>query len=486
MTHLAVLALFVVLTLRDLATAEHPLPILTGLAPAAIALGSILPLAAIALAVELALRSLGRTLDRTGAVAAPILAGRILDISRILIVAAHAWAVLGLGWLDLVRAAIGDIPAIDELLAMAPALLAMTLGWSSYHAIDRRIREAGVLGALDRSEHVPRLIPRSTYIIEQLRHNVLFILIPVTLLIAWWEVLILVAMWAADRWPVAARAYEAQWPLTVIHLAGVAMLIALMPLALRRVWRTQRIGPGPLRDRLVSLGAAHAVGFRDVLVWRTHTDIANAAVIGVAPIARFVMLTETLLERLPLIGVEAVMAHEVGHARRHHIPWLMAAMLTTITLTFDAAARIAALIAPTGTTGSLADSAIATALALTACIAALGFVSRRFELQADAFAAQHLSGFRPGRTPRTSPAPPISPEAAYTMINALGAVAALNHSNPRRFTLRHGSIRWRQSHLHNLVGIPADRLPIDRTVKAIKLAILLALAAVIALAFTGA
>ena len=484
MTHIVVLALFVVIALRDAAIGDGRVPMITDLSPVAIALGSLLPLAGIALAVEMAMRSLGRIIDRTGMPAAAIMAGRILDVSRVLIVAAHIWAVFALGWVDLVRSIIGDIPGVDELVALAPAAITMALGWASYHGIDQRIREAGVLGALDRGDTVPRLVPRWVYVIEQVRHNLLFILVPVALMITWWELLVRATDWAAQRWDWAARAAEASWPVTVIHLTGVIVLAALMPLVLRRLWRTVRLGPGPMRDRLVSLGKAHHVGFRDVLVWRTHTEVVNAAVIGIAPVARFVLLTDTLLERLPLIGVEAVMAHEVGHARRHHIPWLMGAMVATLTLAFDGAGRVAMLFVPADRGAGLGDMGLAVIVAIAASIAALGFVSRRFELQADAFAAQHLSGFRPGHTP-TAQVPPIAPEAAYVMINSLDAVARLNHSNPRRFTLRHGSIRWRQSQLHNLVGVPADRLPIDRTVRIIKGAILVGVIAVVWLSLTG-
>jgi len=274
---------------------------------------------------------------------------------------------------------------------------------------------------------------------------------------------------------------------TVVHLGGVALLAALLPLGVRWIWRTSRLGPGPLRDRLVALGRAHGVRFRDVLVWHTHSDIANGAVVGIVPFARYVLLTETLLNRLPIDAVEAVMAHEVGHARRWHIPWLMGAMIATLTLAFDATARVSDLLAGPGTAAQppgLTDTSTVFLIAGAVCIAVFGFVSRRFELQADAFATQHLSGFRPGRTPHAD-APRIAPDAAASMMGALSAVAHLNHSDPRRFTMRHGSIRWRQSHLSRLVGLPADALPIDRTVRVVKWVILIGVVAMVGMGIAG-
>jgi len=490
MTHLTVLALFIIVVARDLVGGaggmgtSADLPLVRGLSPLAIILGSVIPFLIISVSVHLAVRSLGRLIDRTGAHGAVMMAGQITAASRVIIVLAQGWAVFGLGWLDLVRAWIGDSPGIDEILATLPAIGAMAAGWSAYYTIDRRVHEAGVLGSLDRGEPVPRLVSRGAYVVEQLRHNVLFILVPVCLMLAWWEGLMMLAFWSADRWSWARAAVEAGWPITVIHFSGVVVLAMLMPLVLRWVWRTDQLGAGALRDRLVALGEAHKVRFRDVLVWRTHQDIANGAVIGIVAPARYVLLTETLLDRLPLDRIEAVMAHEVGHARRRHIPWLMGAMIAALTLAFDGAGLLAHFLTPKGAQEGVIDGAAVFIVGAAASIAIFGFVSRRFELQADAFAAQHLSGYRPGHTPSQT-APPIAPEAADSMIDALGIVARLNHANPRRFTLRHGSIRWRQNHLANLVGLRADRLPIDRTVVVMKWAILVGLAGVVALAILG-
>src|SRR5690606_39266300 len=67
-----------------------------------------------------------------------------------------------------------------------------------------------------------------------------------------------------------------------------------------------------------------------------------------------------------------------------------------------------------------------------------GLVSRRFEWQADAFAAADLSRAAASECLVPSPQCLVSDEAAGAMSGALGAVAALNHVPPRRFSFRHG------------------------------------------------
>jgi Zn-dependent protease with chaperone function len=133
-------------------------------------------------------------------------------------------------------------------------------------------------------------------------------------------------------------------------------------------------------------------------------------------------------------------------------------------------------------------------------ILTLGFVSRRFELQADAFAvadlSRHPAPAEPTPVAREIPidspmepsvvvVPPmpsnaVTAESVAAMNAALAAVADLNGVPINRFTWRHGTIAERQRHLESLVGLPLQSLAIDRTVRWIKA--LTAAAAVLAIA----
>ena len=93
-----------------------------------------------------------------------------------------------------------------------------------------------------------------------------------------------------------------------------------------------------------------------------------------------------------------------------------------------------------------------------------GWVSRRFERQADAFAVRHMAEGEH-----------VDADAVGVMTRALERVATLNHVPVARRSWRHGSIAWRQDYLHSLVGTSVDVSPIDRTVTRIKAAALAAL-----------
>jgi Zn-dependent protease with chaperone function len=181
-------------------------------------------------------------------------------------------------------------------------------------------------------------------------------------------------------------------------------------------------------------------------------------------------LTDALLESLPTEQVEAVLAHELGHVRRRHMLWLGAGALAAVLLTAGSAKWAVETWAPAWGASAWVEGVI-TAAGLGVALLVFGFVSRRFEWQADGFAVQHLSGQRPGGATAV-----VSAEAVAAMSGALDAVARLNNIPRGRFTWRHGSIADRQRRLAALVGQPADRLAPDRIARRLKL---LAAAAVI-------
>ncbi len=478
MTHVLILILVALAAARD----EIPgVPMVEGLSAGEAAAWTIGAMAALAGALALALSACGRRLDTSGSWMWIHVADGALSASRYAAVLFHVIAVLALGWLDAVREMLGgDLILIDDLVATLPPLLVFVLGWTLYYGIDRRLREASILRNLDSSDRTPRLPTRAQYAWEQTRHQMLIVLVPITLVLGWTDIL----DWAAGR--VERRVGEAQWlgPLIgAAHLAGILVILVFIPLVLRLIWTTVPLGAGELRDRLEAMCRAHGVRCRDLLVWRTHSEMLNGAVVGIVPGLRYILLTDALLEQLPERQVEAVMAHELAHARRHHLPWLMGLMIAVISLAWAGASAGIEVVLPEWARVEDQPNAVASVVGFLVAagvgFVAFGWVSRRFEEQADAFAVQHLSGMTrraPGRDRLV-----ISEDAARTMASALGAVSALNHIPPRRFSFRHGSIAGRQQRLCGLIGRRVVALPIDRAVAAIKLATALGLIALAAL-----
>jgi STE24 endopeptidase len=366
---------------------------------------------------------------------------------------------------------------VDELIAAGPYLLMVVLGWWSTAPLERALREAVLVRKLDRGEPVHAIPTRGGFVLAAVRHQLALVLAPLILIMTWREV---VELAARRRW------LPAWVPLEGLELGGAVVAVILMPLLLRRVWDTVALGPGPLREMLVEMCRAHGVRVRELLLWRTHGTMMNGAVMGLIGPARYVMLTDALVDYLPPVQLQAVMAHELGHIRRWHMPWLFAAV--SVCLGLGMAGASLGLVVLEDYRPALAETHAAQVVAmvtgLLVALVAFGFVSRRFEWQADVFAVQHLSGHRP-RRPGAPAGIVVSPEAVRAMSGALEAVAVLNHIPRERFAWRHGSIASRQRRLERLVGRRADRLRADREALIVKLITGAALAAGVVVSVMG-
>jgi Zn-dependent protease with chaperone function len=123
----------------------------------------------------------------------------------------------------------------------------------------------------------------------------------------WWQRPLRV--WVDESEPAAA--------LFTLYLA--AAFAALFPFLLRFGLGLKPLPPSPLRcafERLVERAGFRPVALR---IWPTGGWLANAAIVGFVPGLRLVMLTDGLLMSLKREELLAVLAHELGHARRHHV-----------------------------------------------------------------------------------------------------------------------------------------------------------------------
>jgi STE24 endopeptidase len=448
-------------------------------------------LVAVWLVAHLWIRLAARRLDRTGRIVQARRADTVLLISRVVAGLFHAVAVLVLGWLDSVRSVLGDVPVADKLVAVAPALTVFVLGWWSMYPVERRLREAVLLREIEQGRTVYPSPSLGRYIIGGVRHQMGVVVVPLVLIMGWTELVETgagrVLGGGAGTHGNAAGPLSQTGTLLLVgaQLLGVVAVFGLMPQVLRFMWDTVPLGPGELRDQLVDLCRSQGVRVRRFLVWRTHGAMVNGAVIGLFAPLRYILLTDALLDSLPRPQVEAVTAHEVGHLRRHHMVWLGLTLMTSVAAgAIGAGFAVQWWLGPAAMDGWIGVGV--TGASLLAGLVVFGYVSRRFEWQADAFAAQHLSGVRHTRgAPRGAEPVLITAESVGAMSDALATVADLNCVPREKFSWRHGSIATRQRRLAALVGVRADRLPIDRQAGRLKMAALVLLLAVGALAASG-
>lgn len=405
----------------------------------------------------------GQRLDRRGSIHLIDWAHRLMLATRISTFCILAFSIFVLHWDAWVRMRMDNVILLDEFAIALPVLAIITSTWWSIAPIERRLRDAVLMRDLEQGNPISPIISSRAWVWSQLRHNVLLLLIPITLLLTWSEASDRFPSWLAAFQYVDAAAFASKCT-GVLQFVGAAIILVLTPLLLRLLWDTVRLGPGELSDSVKKISAQYRVRLSGPWIWRTYGQVANAAILGMLHPFRYLLLTDALLERLSLQQVQVVIAHEVAHVRQRHLPWLAGATISSVL----ASAWIVELILR-ATPIANQDQAQATMLASIACMLigflVFGAVSRRFEWQADAFALAHITAA--ASFSRTTSGI-VEPADAQLVANTLGSVARLNGMNTQAFTWRHGSIADRQRRVLSNVGKRITNLPINRQVSIIK------------------
>lgn len=435
-----------------------------------------------------------KQLEATGSWRAVLRLDNTNMVCRWVGLALHAWGVLGLGTLSGVRAAIGDVVVIDEVLVTLPPLVVMASAWWATYPIDVRLREAGLIGVLDRGATYHPPAGRVRFVFMQFRHQVLLVAVPVLSAVCVSEIATIVmrklvnlhragegAAWVRSVGSWLEQPGAAQWTHTGVQALTVVLIVLLLPIAVRYIWDTVPLREGTTAEALLRMCKQSGVKVRDILLWRTDGTSLNGAVIGVVGRARHILLTDALLEMLPLDQVRAVLAHEIAHVKLRHIPWLALVAFSTLALlsVIGEFALLTLKLSADDPVSVIELSLVTVMLGTTALV--FGFVSRRFEWQADAYAAKMLSEPDPAEpTPADGvfdrPAGLVHTRAVSAMIGALDMVSKLNHIPLSRFSFRHGSMRRRMENLVLIELQSVDSLPIDRVCNRIKRAGLVVLA----------
>ncbi len=208
----------------------------------------------------------------------------------------------------------------------------------------------------------------------------------------------------------------------------VAALFAFAPVVLRLVLGARRLPDGPLRSSLETLARQVSFRHRELLVMRTSGNILNAMIIGLLPRLRYVIFSDGLLVNLTSEEIRAVFAHEMGHAKRHHLYIYLAFSLTYVFL-FLALQRLVFPLAPSllGEEKPLGWLLVFLFFAIYWGLG-FGYLSRRIERVADVFGVRAVGG-------------------ASVFIEALERIAHLAGNVRRQTSWRHGSVERRVAFL---------------------------------------
>jgi STE24 endopeptidase len=405
----------------------------------------------------------------------------------LLSLAVYAWIIHSVGWSRMVRTnwGLGEWILVDDILVFLPYLLIQLLIWWGLFFAERSLQIRWDSGASVRL--VRYLVLRS--------RQALGLILPVVLLYV-------------IRRDAIARLWPSWDETTLGESIEIALLGALVlvssPVFVRLAWPTRPLPAGALRRRLER--AASRVGFRftDILLWDTGAVMLNACVTGVLPGFRYVLLTDALVETLPPLEVAAVFGHEIGHVAHRHLLYFgffFVGSLGVLAILADGVALGEAwLLNATGlpAAGAAVPSEAIQAVALLALLglyfwAVFGYLSRRFERQADIFGSKVVSCDLPECPPHSDldgdllseplrvTRPSLCPVGIRIFADALGNVARSNGLEKSWRSWRHGSIASRLAFLETLERNPQREPGFQRHVRRLQfgLGIVLALAVLV-------
>jgi STE24 endopeptidase len=468
---IAVLSLILAFSVPPYRWVSEPGWVVAGVAGA-----TVLPAGIAALVCRRALRLLDR--NPADPSIAQFWLGRGMSLVQAALAGLHVAVLCCTDWLGLCRRAplVGDWPVVPGTLAAVPVVLSILLVWIATYPADRAVREIALETYLFRGRPVRPIWPLGRYLVFNLRHQVLFILVPMLLILAARDLITLYEQ--------PLREISGQRVLPDLLLGFSAVIVAVIaPLILRRVWVTQPLPEGPLRDRLLYLCRKLRMRCRDILVWHSGGMIVNAAVMGVLAPFRYLLITDAMLEQMDDRRIEAVFGHEAGHVKRHHILFFLLFAFISGCLVMMLGQRSQDM----GRLGYQIGVAVV-ALALTLKWGLLfGWISRRFERQADIYGVRALAAsglpcqvpcalhspgadHNPGDRQRAGD--PLCQTAAHVFGDTLNEVAVLNGIPPNARSWRHGSISSRSRTVIRLAGDPKATARFEQSVYRAKAAIL--------------
>jgi STE24 endopeptidase len=192
-------------------------------------------------------------------------------------------------------------PLADDLVILAPPLIALLAVWTVYWRVERTLR--GQTG-----EELPAAWPAwREFLGLHVRQHLGLPLVPVLLVLFAQDV----TAWVAPRWLEQGSDYPAA--------IGSVGLLVILPFLLRWIWRTHTLPAGELREQLQGVCQTHACRVRDILIWNTGNRLPNAAITGFVPRLRYLLLSDALLAYLNTDELVAVVRHEATHVRRRHL-----------------------------------------------------------------------------------------------------------------------------------------------------------------------
>lgn len=114
-------------------------------------------------------------------------------------------------------------------------------------------------------------------------------------------------------------AITSSWGDLLFYGLFLIFIVAFFPPLVRSLWGCKKLPDGALKTHLETFCAKQ--NFKaDFYLWPLFEGrVLTAAVMGIVPGLRYILLTPALIETMTLDELDAIMAHEIGHVKRRHL-----------------------------------------------------------------------------------------------------------------------------------------------------------------------
>ena len=246
-------------------------------------------------------RRLATSVDRMDAYRADDRHSNLLTRQSIMAIAFYAVMVHALGlpstmddWLVFKM-----LPTVLAIVFLLLFLLLLTIVWINAYPTYRRLYGTG--------------LSRRDYIIGNWRMSVP-ILIPWVMISLLSDIIFALPFEAPKRFLSTTEG-------EVVFFVGFLVVVAVFaPIVIQRLWGCYPLEPGFYRERIRDLCRRAGIGYRNIMYWPIFGGrMLTAGVMGIARKFRYILVTESLLRALTPEEVDAVIAHEIGHVKKHHL-----------------------------------------------------------------------------------------------------------------------------------------------------------------------
>jgi Zn-dependent protease with chaperone function len=115
---------------------------------------------------------------------------------------------------------------------------------------------------------------------------------------------------------------ESAWAQILFFALFLVLLVFFVPPMVRVMWGCVPVPAGSLRNHIENFLNRTGIRCREILIWPLAGGRScTAAVLGLVPRFRYILITECLAENLTPDEIEAVISHEAAHLRRRHLIW---------------------------------------------------------------------------------------------------------------------------------------------------------------------